>query len=107
MKIRNILTGSLGVIGYILYFVLMFLMTAIPVYLLGSFGVPTFVQIIILVVIIFSDIIGTFATPVLYIVSFFAAIRFEVMWVSIVYFVCLALYLVFFVIPTVISMIKS
>lgn len=98
------LTSALGTFGIVLWLVLSFLFICIPVWA-TNFSWP--IMLLIFAVLFFTDVIGSLLTVVVYIYSTFVILSGPMDWFAIVFFVDLALYLIFSFFPAVANIIGT
>lgn len=102
--IRDGLLRDLGRIGTVIAYVFAVLLTIYP---LAMCGFPWWVNLILLALVMFTDIIGGVVSFAAWVWSFVVVISGEIGPLQIVYFVLLGLYVIFFIVPLVLSLISS
>ena len=104
-KIKDSFFGTLGIFGYILFYVGIFCAVFVPLY---TIGLPWLACVLIGIAMNIITILGAVVPLVAWIVSFFFIFRveFSVFW-YILYAVSLLFYLAFFFIPAVIQLFKK
>lgn len=98
------LSNTLGGFGLVLWLVLSFLFMAVPVW---ATGLPLAAMLLIFAVLFFTDIIGSLLTIAVYIYSTFVVLSNPIDWFSIVFFVDMALYIIFCFIPAIAQIIST
>ena len=102
-KLKDILLGSLGIVGYILWFIIGALVMFAPLIFLDF----SFLGYFLLTMILFIPCIGAITNFILWIWSFTIVVSEPIDGWSIAYFIIFAIYGLSTIIPTAISIIAS
>ncbi len=95
---------TLGIFGYILYYLISFFITFMPLYLFDF----NFITIgIITAIVLFIPIVSDITLFALWIFSFLKILPLEFDWFTICYLIALAIYLITEIIPFIISVIGA
>lgn len=103
MNLKEKILGALGTFGFILWYGLCFLFIAIP---FSATNLPMWITIILAAIMFNTELIGTGITIFVYAYSFVQMLHEPFGWFSVVYYINLAVYVIFFFIPSVIKFIR-
>ncbi len=97
MNLKDKLSSALGVFGFILFYVLSVLFVCIPIV---ATDLPSWIQWLILAVIIFTDLVGSLVSIAVFVYATIVVLSSPFTWFSVVFFVDTAVYFIFFLIPS-------
>jgi hypothetical protein len=99
-SLKEKLIGSLGVFGYIIWYIIAFVFAFAPLWVLN---LPWWADMLIVAVIMFLPIIGALCNIGIWIWSFFVAIITPINAFVVIYFIVLTIYVIIYIIPILIS----
>lgn len=97
------LVEALGSFGLILFWLLSFLFVAIPIW---ATNLPFLAMLVIFAILYFTNLIGALLTILVYVYSTFVVLSSPINWFSIVFFIDMALYIIFCFIPSIAQIIS-
>ena len=98
MKLKEKLVGSLGVLGYCIWFVVSVIFSFAPLMVLD---LPMVVDFIAIFVIQYIPLFGEIVRCALYVWAFIVVLSGPINVISIIFFVCFAIYVIAYGIPLV------
>ncbi len=93
-----------GGVGFIIWYILSVLFFMVPIW---ATGLPILVMILLAALIYYTDMLGAVLTVAVYIYSFIKVIHSPFSFFSIVYFIVLLIYVIFFFIPALLNLILT
>ena len=103
-KLKDVLVGSLGVVGYVIWKFLLYVFYFFPVFCLE---LPLWLDILISLAILYIPIIGNFLYFAAWVWSFIIVLSNPINWFSVVYFIMFGIYILTGVLPFIINIILS
>ena len=101
---KDKLIETLGAFGLILWYLLSFIFVVVPIW---ATGFPWWGKLLIFAVIMLTDVLGAIVSVLTYAYSFFVVINSPFGIFSVIFFIDMALYLIFMLIPTIFNMIVA
>lgn len=103
-NLKDKLFGALGTFGIILFYILATAIIGIP---LAFLDWPFWVDLIVLLVIYFFNLIGGIVQIIIFALSMPVALSSPINFFTIMYFICLAVYVIFCLIPAIITIVHK